>query len=65
MKTLGSQKYSASNKKILRNKQVGFFLKAEQSHLILIHGTVSTEINYISQECHMIFLIMAFILPGV
>ncbi len=41
--------------KILRHKQVGFFLKAEfkaeLSHLILILST-STEINHIYEECN-------------
>ncbi len=43
---------------ILRNKQVDFFLKAELSHLILIYRTAFC---HISEECHMVFLIMAFI----
>ncbi len=57
MKTLGLQKYSASNMKILRHKQVGFFLKAELTHMILILST-STEINDIFEECHMGVLMM-------
>ncbi len=37
--------------KILRHKQVGFTLKAELSHLILIKMS-ETEINVIFEECH-------------
>ncbi len=57
MKTLGLQKYSASNMKILRNKQVGFFLKAELSHLILIHSTALLSYDFPNYEIKKTFYV--------
>ncbi len=48
--------------KILRNKQVGFILKAELTHLILFKMSSSTEMNDISEECHMVLFDMEWVL---
>ncbi len=38
--------------KILRNKQVGFIMKAEVTRLILIKMSSSTEMNTFFEEYH-------------
>ncbi len=45
--------------KILRNKQVGFIMKAEVTHLILIKMSSSTEMNFFFEEYHKSVIIKA------
>ncbi len=53
--------------KILWNKQVGFIMKAEVTHLILIKMSSSTEMNNFFEEYHksVIIKVVLFVIEPV